>query len=72
MILMIREGVAQGDSLAMALYSIPLLPMIKLLRVAYSIVLQSWYTDNGAMHGRGFRVAPCFKELCRAGPMFGY
>ena len=71
-ILMSREGVAQGDPLAMALYGIALLPLIEHLRAEFPDVLQPWYADDGAMHGRGSRVAPCFQELCRAGPMFGY
>ena len=28
--------------------------------------------DNRAIHGPSSRVAPCFKELCCVGPMFGY
>jgi hypothetical protein len=69
---MSREGVAQGDPLAMALYGITLLPLIEHLRAEFPDVLQPWYADDGVMHGQGSRVAPCFQELCRAGPMFGY
>ena len=39
MILMSREGVAQGDLLAMALCGITLLPLIEHLRAAYPGVL---------------------------------
>ena len=56
----------------MALYGIALLPMIEQLRAAYPDVLQPWYADDRVMHGRGSRVTPCFKELYREGPMFGY
>ena len=67
---MSKEGVAQGDPLAVTLYGITLLSLIKHLRVAYPNVLQPWYTDNGAMHECCPCAAPCFKELCRTGPMF--
>ena len=53
------------------LYVIALLPLIEHLGAAYHNMLQPWYEDNGAMYGRS-RVAPCFQELCGAGPMFGY
>ena len=56
----------------MTLYGIALLPLIEHLRVAYPDILQQWYADNGAMHGRGSCVAPCFQEVYRAGPMFRY
>ena len=72
MILMNREGVAQGDPLAMALYGITLLPLIKHLRTEFPDMLRPWYADDGAMYGRGSHIAPYFQELCRAGPMFSY
>ena len=66
-----KEGVTQGDPLAMALYGISLLPFAKILRERFLDVLQPWYADDAAMQGRPDRVAACFKLLCNLGPHFG-
>ena len=52
-----REGVAQGDPLAMALYGIMLLPLRSHLRTKFPDVLQPWFADDGAMDGEGDQVA---------------
>ena len=66
------EGVTQGDPLAMALYSIALLPLIEHLRREHPRVLQPWYSDDGAIRGTGCDVVACFHELCHVGPQYGY
>ena len=35
-------------------------------------MLQPWHADDAAMQGPLYRVAACFKLLCKVGPMFGY
>ena len=72
LILLSKEGVTQGDPLAMALYGIALLPLAELLRKACPEVLQPWYADDAAMQGRAQAVAKCFQLLIKLGPMFGY
>ena len=67
-----REGVTQGDPLAMALYGVALLPLAEHLRAEHPDVLQPWYADDNAMQGIPAKVAPCFKELEHVGPQFGY
>ena len=71
-ILLSKEGVTQGDPLAMALYGIALLPLAEILREANTEVLQPWYADDAAMQGRALAVAQCFHLLIRVGPHFGY
>ena len=71
-ILLSREGVTQGDPLAMALYGIALLPLCELLRQDCPDVLQPWYADDAAMVGTAIDVAASFTQLCNYGPMFGY
>ena len=67
-----KEGVAQGDPFAMALYGIMLLPLIAHLKRMFPKVLQPWFADDGAMDGEGSEVAACFVELNRIGHQFGY
>ena len=45
-IIHIREGVTQGDPLAMIVYGIGVLPLIKNLKRAILDVTQPWYADD--------------------------
>ena len=52
----IKEGVTQGDPLAMIAYGIGVLPLIRDLRRDHPHVTQPWYTDDGG--GRGGASRP--------------
>ena len=67
-----KEGITQGDALAVALYGIALLPLAEILRVQFPDVLQPWCADDVTMQGTPARVGVCFKLLVKLGPMFGY
>ena len=70
--LLSKEGVTQGDPLAMALYGVPLLPLAEILREEFPTVMQLWYADDADMMGTARPVAGCFKRLQKIGPDFGY
>ena len=72
LILLSREGVTQGDPMAMAVYGIALIPLADRLRKESPNVLQPWYADDAAMQGPPAEVVDCFALLCKIGPMFGY
>jgi len=72
LVILSREGVTQGDPLAMALYGIALLPLAELLRSEHPDVTQPWFADDAAMQGLPQPVAKCFRLLIRVGPQFGY
>ena len=42
-----KEGVTQGDPLAMIAYGIGVLPLIRDLRRAHPHFMQPWYADDG-------------------------
>ena len=67
-----KEGVTQGDPLAMALYGVALLPLADILRKEFPAVMQPWYADDAAMMGTARPVVGCFKRLLEIGPDFGY
>jgi hypothetical protein len=67
-----REGVTQGDPLAMVIYGLAMAPLSHDLRERYSKVLQPWYADNMAMEGPASAVAEAFAHLAQAGPARGY
>ena len=72
LIILSKEGVTQGDPLAMALYGIALLPLAERLRKDFPSVMQPWYADDAAMMGKANAVGGCFQLLMKIGPDFGY
>jgi hypothetical protein len=71
-VLQSREGVTQGDPLAMVIYGLAMPPLSHDLRERYPKVLQPWYADDTAMEGPASAVAEAFKHLAQAGPARGY
>ena len=46
-----KEGVTQGDTLAIIIYGIGILPLIQYLQTAQPRVTQPWYTDDSRAGG---------------------
>ena len=46
-----KEGVTQGDALAMAAYGVGLLPLIRRLKQEFPNVKQPWYADDAGAGG---------------------
>ena len=72
LILRSKEGVTQGDPLAMTLYGIALMPLAEILREEFPTVLQPWYAEDAAMREPARDVAKALWRLRVLGPMFGY
>ena len=66
---MSREGVTQGDPLAMAFYAIATIPLIEKLR---QDTLQVWYADDAAGAGKLSRLRAWWDKINELGPAFGY
>ena len=62
-ILMIREGVTQGDPLSMVIYGLVLLPLAEAMHKEYPGVLQPWYAEDVAMWGPARRNAKLIRAL---------
>ena len=58
-----KEGVTQGDPLAMALYGVALLPLAEILRKEFPSVMQPWYADDAAMMSMARSVVGCFNSF---------
>jgi len=67
-----REGVTQGDPLAMVMYGVGLLPLIRILKKAVSDVHQPWYADDAGAGGHFNRITRYFEKLQEFGPPRGY
>ena len=68
--LLSTEGTTQGDPLAMAMYGIGILPLIKKLQTCD--VTQTWYADDAAAAGSTANIRCWWDMITKAGPMFGY
>ena len=64
-----QEGTTQGDSLAMPMYAIAILPLVRQLPL---IVNQAWYVDDATTVGSLTSLRTWWDELLRLGPAFGY
>ena len=65
-----QEGTTQGDPLAMAMYGIALLPLVKLLE--NTDIVQKWYADDGNAVGKLEDLHRLHEALAEHGPAFGY
>ena len=66
------EGTTQGDPLAMAMYALAVVPLIKRLRVAVPSVGQVWFADDATAVGKLKLLHKWWQILSSLGPNFGY
>ena len=67
-----KEGVTQGDPLAMIAYGIGVLPLIRVLQVDHPQVYQPWYADDAGVGGKFRDIMAHFRDLQLKGPARGY
>ena len=67
-----KEGVTQGVPLAMIVYEIGILPLIKNLKREIPDAAQPWYYDNARALGMFMRLETYFDSLTCQGPGRGY
>eukprot|EP00957_Ditylum_brightwellii_P064455 4891443-Ditylum_brightwellii.AAC.1 len=76
-----KEGVTQGDPMAMFLYTLGVLPIILQLKHHQQDVesltnviekLQAWYADDSAKATFFATIREWFQELCQIGPPLCY
>ncbi len=63
-----REGITQGDCLAMSLYGVALMPLASRMRKVIPEALQPWYCDDAGAAGRAEPNARCLDFLVKFGP----
>ena len=68
-IILSQEGTTQGDPLAMAMYGLATIPLIRRLD---GLCLQVWYADDSAAAGRLAQLRKWWDKLASEGPSFGY
>ncbi len=66
------EGTTQGDPLAMQMYAIATIPLIKKLQNSLKEISQIWYADDACASGKIDMLHAWWKMLSIEGPKFGY
>ena len=66
------EGTSQGDPLAMGMYALGVIPLIRTLTATCPQVHQVWYADDASGAGSCADLRVWWDALCSAGPNFGY
>jgi hypothetical protein len=67
-----KEGVTQGDPLAMVMYGVGLLPLIRILKKTVPDLHQPWYADDAGAGGTFQNIRLYFEKLQEFGPPRGY
>ena len=67
-----REGTCQGDPLAMAIYALATVPLIRRLRDTNVSVKQGWYADDDSAGGRITSLWSYWNDISQIGPGYGY
>ena len=68
-VLLSQEGTTQGDPLAMSMYALATIPLIRKLKDNISEVNQVWYADDASGSGK---IKDWWDHLNTFGPMYGY
>ena len=69
-ILQSREGTTQGDSLAMAMFALASVPLIK--KIETEEARQAWFADDASAGGLVRAIRQWWDRLTTFGPMYGY
>jgi hypothetical protein len=67
-----KEGITQGNCLAMSLYGVALMPLASKMREAIPEALQPWYCNDAGAAGKAMPNAQCLDFLAKFGPAYGY
>ena len=71
-IILSQEGTTQGDPLAMPMYALATIPLIKNLKTKVPEVNQIWYADDASGSGKISKLRDWWDHLNTIGPNYGY
>ena len=71
-ILLSREGVTQGDPLAMAIYAVGIMPLVWKLQDGSENRHQVWFADDASANGSLNSLKSWWNMITEEGPSYGY
>ena len=71
-VLLSCEGTTQGDPLAMPMYALAIIPLIRNLKDSVSDINRVWYVDDASGAGMITRLREWWDQLNSFGPKYGY
>ena len=71
-VLLSQEGTTQGDPLAMPMYALATIPLIRKLKNNANDVKQVWYADDASGAGKINRLREWWDLINTEGPKYGY
>ena len=71
-VLLSQEGTTQGDPLAMPMYALATIPLIRKLKSKVNEVNQVWYADDASGAGKANRLREWWDLINTEGPKYGY
>ena len=71
-VLLSQEGTTQGDPLAMPMYALATIPLIRKLKSKVNDVNQVWYADDASGAGKANRLREWWDLINTEGPKYGY
>ena len=66
-----REGTTQGNPLAMSMYALAMMPLIRQLHSSAPDASQVWFADDATAFGSAPALLEWWHHLVSAGPTFG-
>ena len=71
-VILSQEGTTQGDPLAMPMYALATIPLIRKLKDIVNDFNQAWYADDASGAGKINRLCEWWDQINTLGPKFGY
>ena len=71
-VILSQEGTTQGDPLAMIMYALATIPLIRRLKDSVNDVSQVWYADDASGSGRVLSLRKWWDKISTLGPHYGY
>ena len=71
-VLLSQEGMTQGDPLAMPMYALATILLIRKLKDSVNEVYQVWYADDASGAGKIHKLRKWWDQIDLARPKFGY
>jgi len=71
-VILLQEGMTQGDPILMVIYGVALTPLTEMVRKMLPDTLQAWYANDSSFGGTAPHIAAAMQAILEKGPVRGY